>query len=144
MTTSTIVVGVDGSEHSARAVAWCAQNAPALDAEVVAIHALETPVYAAPGMLSLPYPPLGQEQRDELRDVVSRDWCKALADAGVPYRALLVEGSPTIVLIDAARAENAALVVVGRRGRGGFAELVLGSTSHQLTHHLDRPLVIVP
>ena len=31
-----------------------------------------------------------------------------------------------------------------RRGRGGFAELLLGSTSHQLTHHVDRPLVIVP
>lgn len=31
-----------------------------------------------------------------------------------------------------------------RRGRGGFGKLLLGSTSHHLSHHLDRPLVIVP
>ena len=39
---------------------------------------------------------------------------------------------------------DADLVVTGKRGRGGFAELLLGSTSHVLSHHLDRPLVIVP
>jgi nucleotide-binding universal stress UspA family protein len=48
------------------------------------------------------------------------------------------------MLIEIARTEGAELVVTGRRGRGGFAELLLGSTSHQLTHHVDRPLVIVP
>jgi nucleotide-binding universal stress UspA family protein len=46
--------------------------------------------------------------------------------------------------MQAARSEGAELVVTGRHGRGGFAELVLGSTSHELSHHLDRPLVIVP
>ena len=40
--------------------------------------------------------------------------------------------------------ESADLVVTGRRGRGGFAELVLGSTSYSLVHHLNRPLTIVP
>jgi nucleotide-binding universal stress UspA family protein len=43
-----------------------------------------------------------------------------------------------------ARKANADLIVTGRRGRGGFTELLLGSTSHALTHHADRPLVIVP
>jgi nucleotide-binding universal stress UspA family protein len=46
--------------------------------------------------------------------------------------------------MEAAKAEQAELVVIGRRGRGGFAELFLGSTSHALTHHLDRPLLSVP
>ena len=46
--------------------------------------------------------------------------------------------------MQAAKTEKADLVVTGKRGRGGFAELILGSTSHVLSHHLDRPLVIVP
>ncbi len=139
-----IVVGVDGSDHSQRAVAWCASHARALDAEVVAVHAVETPVYPAMGTPYWPVPTLTPVQRDELRDIVALDWCKPLADAGVSFRVVLMEGAPAPAIIQVAHAEDAELVVTGRRGRGGFAELVLGSTSHALSHHLDRPLVIVP
>jgi len=141
--TSKIVVGVDGSPQSERAVAWCASHASALDATVVVVHANEIPV-AIPMGAYYAYPGLTPEQRDELRDVVSRDWCKPLADAGVMFRVIMTEGPPAASIMETASAEQADLVVVGRRGRGGFAELVLGSTSHQLSHHLDRPLVIVP
>ena len=75
---------------------------------------------------------------------MTRDWSKPLADAGVPFRVTLVDGDPTTALIEAARSEDASFVVTGRRGLSGFKELVLGSTSHNLSHHLDRPLVIVP
>jgi nucleotide-binding universal stress UspA family protein len=96
------------------------------------------------GDSELPMPPLSAAQREELHDLVTRDWCKPLADAGVPYRVVLGDGSPSVALMRAAQTENAELVVTGRRGRGGFAELVLGSTTNQLMHHLDRPLVLVP
>ena len=138
-----IIVGVDGSKHSDRAVQWCAENARAFDAEVLAVHCVDMPVYAG----ATPYYPalfLTAEQREELRDVVTRDWCKPLADGGVTFRTVLADGPPAAAIIKMADAEEAVLVVVGRRGRGGFAELVLGSVSHQLSHHLKRPLVIVP
>lgn len=141
--TSRIVVGVDGSQHSERAVEWCAEHARALGAQVVAVHSVDLPVYAG----ATPYYPalfLTPEQREELRDVVTRDWCKPLADAGVTFRAVLADDTPAAAIIKSADAEEAVLVVVGRRGRGGFAELLLGSVSHQLAHHLKRPLVIVP
>jgi nucleotide-binding universal stress UspA family protein len=125
-------------------VKWCADHAGALDAEVVAVHVLDLPLYAAPGIALVPMPPPSAAQHDELLDVVQRDWCKPLADAGVEFRALVTEGSPALVLSEVARHENAEMIVTGRRGRGGFSELVLGSTSHALTHHADRPLVIVP
>ena len=141
--TSKIIVGVDGSVHSGRAVRWCAAHAPAFGAEVVVVHAIGVPVPLAMGPYYA-YPGLTPEQRDELRDVVGRDWCKPLADSGVSYRVVLVEDSPAAAIIQTAHNEQAALVVTGRRGRGGFAELLLGSTSHQLSHNLDRPLVIVP
>lgn len=139
-----IVVGVDGSEHSHRAVEWCARHAPLLSADVVAVHALDVPVYAIPTMAYVPVPPMPDETREELREIVRGQWCEPLARAGVPFRAVLAEGPAAAVIIEQARAEDADLVVTGRRGRGGFAELLLGSTSHSLTHHLDRPLVIVP
>ena len=142
MTSSKIIVGVDGSEYSARAVQWCAAHAAALDAQVVAVHVFDAPVYLDNN--GVPIPPMSPEQRERLHDLVAHDWCKALADAGVSYRVELKDGSPTVALMRAAETEDAALVVTGRRGRGGFAELLLGSTSHQLSHHLDRPLVIVP
>ena len=144
MTTSRIVVGVDGSDHSARALQWCADHAAPLDAEVVVVHVMELPLYGGGAAWLEPLPGPTGEQCAEIKDVITRDWCKPLADAGVEHRVVLVEGSAPYALIDTAESEKADLVVTGRRGRGGFAELLLGSTSHALTHHIRRPLVIVP
>ncbi len=139
-----IVVGVDGSESAHRAIEWCARYASALGAEVIAVHAVEMPVFAAPGGGYMPVPTLTDSDRAELADVVRREWCSALGAGSVPFRVVVADGSPAHVLLETVRAEDADLVVTGRRGRGGFSELVLGSTSHQLSHHVDRPLVIVP
>jgi nucleotide-binding universal stress UspA family protein len=139
-----IIVGVDGSSSSARAVEWCAAHAATMGAEVVAVHSIEIPVYAGSPLGYVPRPVPAEPDRDELRDVIEREWCAPLSKVGVLFRVELMDGTPTHAIMAAAEHESADLVVTGRRGRGGFAELVLGSTSHQLSHHLDRPLVIVP
>jgi nucleotide-binding universal stress UspA family protein len=138
-----IVVGVDGSEHSLRAVEWCAKYAGALGAEVIAVHAIELPVYAST-VGFVPMPVYTRADREKLRAVLVEQWCEPLTRAKVPFRPVLAEGYPTNLVRETADAEDADLVVVGRRGLGGFAELLLGSTSHSLSHHLDRPVVIVP
>jgi nucleotide-binding universal stress UspA family protein len=138
-----IVVGVDGSDGSGRALAWCAQYGAALDAQVVAVHALEVPVYA--WRLDVYAPPVYNDaDRKQILETLREQWCKVLADAKVPFEANLVDGYPANVIIEVAHRENADLVVTGRRGLGGFKEMLLGSTSHHLAHHLNRPLVIVP
>ena len=141
MASSRIVVGVDGSDHSARALQWCADHAGAFQAEVIVVHVVEIPPQLGPVLPVLPS--LTELQREELGDLV-QVWCKPLADAGVSYRVTIVEGRAPHALAGIAEDEDAELVVTGRRGRGEFAELVLGSTSHALRHCLDRPLVIVP
>jgi nucleotide-binding universal stress UspA family protein len=138
-----MLVGVDGSESSQRAVAWCAEHATALDASVIAVHAIEVPVHAL--MPDAYAPPVYAEvDRENIREVLRERWCSQLNAANVSFEAKVIEGYPAEVIIEAARGEQADLVVVGRRGLGGFKKMLLGSTSNHLSHHLDRPLVIVP
>jgi nucleotide-binding universal stress UspA family protein len=139
-----IIVGVDGSPESARAVEWCAAHAAQLGAEVVVVHSIEMPVYAASGFGAVPLPIPTAPDREALRAVVDGEWCAALSEANVAFRSVVTEGGAAASIIEVADKEGADLVVTGRRGHGGFAELLLGSTSHQLAHHIGRPLVIVP
>ncbi len=141
-----IIVGVDGSVASGRAVEWCAANATALDAEVVAVHAVELPVFV-PGVLGmgrLPVPVVPDADRDLLQEEIEQKWCAPLRAANIPFRIVIEDGASASTIMATSARENADLVVTGRRGRGGFAELLLGSTSSQLSHHLNRPLVLVP
>ena len=138
-----IVVGVDGSDGAARALEWCRDHAPALDAEVVVVHAFSlaaftvVPTYDVPSMAEV-----AAQTREELARLLATEWTAVLK--GIPHRAELVEGPASRVLMDIAEKERAQLLVVGSRGRGGFAELVLGSVSHQLVHHSKVPVLVVP
>ncbi len=142
--TRKIVVGVDGSEQAGRAVEWCASHAASLDAEVIAIHAIDIPVIVSPITPLAPLPQVSEIDRDELRETVTNRWCAPLTKAGVPFRVFVSGESAPVAIMQTADKEDADLVVTGRRGRGGFAELLLGSTTHALSHHLQRPLLIVP
>jgi nucleotide-binding universal stress UspA family protein len=139
-----IVVGIDGSEPSRRAIEWCAQYASALGAEVIAAHAIDIPVIVAPMSSAVPIATFAEVDRDQIREVAHTQWCAALEAAGVPFRVVIEDDSPAHMIIECATKEEADLVVVGRRGRGGFAELLLGGTSYALVHHLRRPLAIIP
>lgn len=143
MASGRIIVGVDGSEGSVRALQWCGEYGGRLGFEIVAVHALPMPVYAG----TVPFaswPTEDREFRESLLATVRDEWCAPLREAGLKYDAVLVDGSAPWMLIEVADREDADMIVLGSRGRGGFGELLLGSTSHQLAHHARRPLVIVP
>ena len=81
--------------------------------------------------------------RDDLERLLRVEWCASLAgDRELRWRAELVYGSPADVLMKMGTGLDAAFVVVGSRGVGD--ELALGSTSHHVVHHCDRPVVVVP
>ena len=136
-----VIVGVDGSQASARGARWAAAIASATGAEVIAVHALGLLAHLGPDPDDITPT---QSHRDEVRDRFEQDWCAALREAGVPYECRLVEGSPVIALLETAALVEADLVVVGRRGAGGFPGLQLGSTSLQLLTHAEMPVVVVP
>jgi nucleotide-binding universal stress UspA family protein len=139
----TIVLGVDGSAGSFAAVDWCAEHAPLLDARVVAAYVLAPLVFMVPPTLAAKPDFDESAMRARLRAQLEA-WCTPLRDTGVPCELLLMDGIVADTLMKLASDVDADLVVVGRRGGGGFSELVLGSVPHALSHHCRIPVVIVP
>jgi nucleotide-binding universal stress UspA family protein len=132
-----VLVGVDRSEVARHALMWAGALARPLGAEVVAVH-----VVGLLERLQTTSAGSGTDGHDELAEALAT-WCAPLDQFGIRWRSRLLEGSPVPVLLAAVDEEGAELVVVGSRGGGGFPELRLGSTSHQLAEHAHRPVLIV-
>jgi nucleotide-binding universal stress UspA family protein len=137
-----IVVGVDGSDAGKHAVEWTARLAKAMRSEVIAVYALDIPV-ALPDPYTMPLY-LDERVRAGIEKDLVTKWCRPLKTAGVKFRAILQDGRPASVILDLADREKAGLIVVGRRGRGEVAELLLGSVSHEIVLHSRRPVLLVP
>jgi nucleotide-binding universal stress UspA family protein len=138
-----VVVGVDGSPSSLEALDYAAEWAVRHQTSLRMVHALVPPRVMAPYSVVPVLEPAG-----DTRSAIDA-WLRELAGkAGREHphltgiQAIQTTGHPASVLIEQSR--QAALTVVGRRGLGGFAELVLGSTSAHLATHGHGPIVIVP
>jgi nucleotide-binding universal stress UspA family protein len=146
-----IVVGVDGSPGSLEALRWALAEAGLRGAEVRVVHAWMVPLIdAVPEPWAIGSPTLGpsEDQVHEHLEAAARKVLDASmeearpADPGVEIEGELAEGRPAAALL--AAAQDADLLVVGSRGRGGFAGLLLGSVSAQCVHHAPCPVVVVP
>ena len=137
----TVVVGVDGSGPSDAALTWAIDEARSRHADLAIVHAWSYPYTAdVAGMAAsvAEDPALLASAQSVLDDAAAR-----AAGACLPsVTTSLVHGTPARVLLQAAR--DADLLVVGTRGRGGFAGLLLGSVSEQCVHHAPCPVVVVP
>lgn len=134
-----IVVAVDGSDGSARALTWAAMLAETVGAELIAVHALGLLEADESGQ---PVPVQGH--RDEIRRRFESEWCAALDERDVRARRVLQDGPAVSVLLSVADREDADLIVLGSRGLGGFPEQLLGSTSTQVAQTSNRPVTIIP
>jgi nucleotide-binding universal stress UspA family protein len=133
-----IVVGVDGSEQSKTAFRWALEEARLRGATVQAVYAWAIRFAGGMGVV-VPQPTVEEEaeQGERMLDAV-------IAEVGagdVDVERVAVEGGPARVLVETAR--GADLLVVGSRGHGGFAGLLLGSVSQQCATHAPCPVVIV-
>jgi nucleotide-binding universal stress UspA family protein len=136
-----IAVGVDGSEASAAAIKWAVRLAKGLGSQIIAIYAVDVPAYF-PEPYGLPVQ-FDTEWRAALKEEFANKWCKPLKVSGIRYRTVMEDGRAASVISDVADRENVDIVVVGRRGRGGVAELLLGSTSHELVMHSRHPVLVI-
>jgi nucleotide-binding universal stress UspA family protein len=141
-----IVVGVDGSELGAAALAWAVEEAKLRQATLVAVHAwtfVPAGPIAEPGMVPVPAGDLAGDFTAErnIAETIVEDAVAGVSAAGVEVERRLVEGSPGDALVDAAR--DADLLVVGSHGRGSLASALLGSVSHHVLKHAPCPVVVV-
>ena len=116
-----IVVGVDGSEGSGRAVEWLAANGSALTSDVIAVNAERPFAELVPRDDPRSWYQMTLEEMQE--------WVAPLRDCGLGAHTLVVEGDAVDALTDAAVAHDAGMLVVGARGRGGVSGMRLGATA---------------
>lgn len=136
LTGSPVVVGIDGSDESLVGLAWACHEAAHQRRPLRLVHAWEVPM---PGYVPVPASiDLVRESAEVvLAEAVSKaeEWAPA-----VPVTGVMVHGSSARTLVDAG--SGAAMIVVGSRGRGGFARLLVGSTSGAVAAHADVPVVV--
>lgn len=138
----TIVVGVDGSATSGRALAWAVEQALADHRPITLVHALPptTPAWLDPSgdnpreAHELSVRAKGQDALDRAHDVVRR-----LAP-DLPVFELFRLDDPRAVLVDVS--ETAAMIVLGSRGRGHLKSMLLGSTAVAVVPHAECPVVV--
>ena len=133
----TIVVGVDGSEASVEALRQAQSLAGPLSATLIAMASWDTPpVYDG-------YVAVGIDDFDVRAGEILQETVEKAFGVRIPanVETRLVQGRPRNTLIEASR--DADLVVVGRRGHGGFGGMLIGSVSSALVAHAHCPVLVV-
>jgi nucleotide-binding universal stress UspA family protein len=159
-----VVVGIDGSEGSSKALAWAAQEARMRGATLRVVHAWRNRRLSSTSYLQARTPSeasglsawaeeayeeyrsqatsLSEDEPSEAEDSVASQIGAVLgASPDVSLERHVIQGRAAQAILEAA--EDADLVVVGSRGHGGFAGLLLGSVSSQVAHHAHCPVTIV-
>lgn len=131
-----ILVGVDGSAGSVEALKWAAKLAPSLEAVVVAVNAWHFEntwgAYATPTW----------NPETDAQQVMDDALAEAFGDKKPEgLLAQSCQGMPAHILIE--RSSSACMLVVGSRGHGGFAGLLLGSVSSACAEHARCPVLVV-
>lgn len=149
----TIVVGLDGSDESKRALRWAVEEAALRRADLKVVHAY---TYKAP-MRAFPIPEgMSAEQMQGFQEDLQKGAAEVrqqaetfveglvseVAHDGVTVETVVLQDRhPADALVD--ESEGADMLVVGSRGLGGFAGLLLGSVSQHCLHHAKCPVLVL-
>ena len=139
MNAGPVVVGVDGGPDSIQALRWAAGYAETTGSPLIALAVYGIPVVYGP------YAMAGWEDTTELEKATRARLAETVEQtvgdqASVELR--VHQGHPAEILVQ--MSDEASLVVVGSRGRGGFAGMLLGSVSQHVIAHARCPVVVLP
>ena len=140
-TWKTILVGVDGSRGSRKALTWAAAEAAEHGADLIVVHVWERTLPSPAGTPSVPDHPATETSEDaggELVQVITEELGE---NPPVVAQPRVKRGRPAEVLIE--ESAGADLLVVGTRGHGGFAGLLLGSVSQHVAAYAQCPVTVV-
>lgn len=138
---TNILVPVDGSDNSYRALDAALILSEKLGSNITVIHVME----------QFPITHIGSEKllsevleayKKENQDILSK--CTEIAiQKGLTIKTLLLEGNPASVILDYSKKEKFDLLIMGSRGLGKFKELILGSVSGKIVHHSPCAVMLI-
>lgn len=144
LNTPTIVVGVDCSPGSAKALHWAAEQASLTHARLHIIESMQYLDWVPSGYLPADGASLRRESVVDVRERLEQFVDEATSGMEpVDAELTVVNDSPAHALLATAEADDADLIVVGSRGRGGFKSLLLGSVGEQVVTHAHCPVVVI-
>jgi nucleotide-binding universal stress UspA family protein len=149
-----ILVAVDGSEFSRRALNSAVELAEKFGGNITLIHAYSStvPVVTSMDTMSGPSitPPVSSEMAAKIAEEAENRGKRILQEAekfvkshGISVESILVEGDAVREIIRLAQEKNVDLIVVGHRGQSRLREVFLGSVSEGLSHKATCPLLII-
>lgn len=138
---TNILVPVDGSDNSYRALDAALLFSEKLGSNITAVHIME----------QVPITHIGSEKllsefleayKKENQDILSK--CSEIAtQKGLTIKTLLLQGNPASVILDYSKQEKFDLLIMGSRGMGKFKELILGSVSSKIVHHSPCAVLLI-
>ena len=136
-----IVAAVDSSPMATQVVDRALDQARKLGGEVHVVHVYQPPasMYALDAGFALAADDLARAERQAVWDMLS----DRLDASGVTWSKVELDGHPASQVSAYAGEMDADMIVIGTRGRGEFASLVLGSTSHGVIHHAPCDVLVV-
>jgi len=149
-----ILVAVDGSENSKRALSYAVELARKFDATITLVHVYSgiLPIIPAADALSSSTgtPPVPTsvavriiEEAEKLGNKILEDAEKAVKEQGIPVDKILKEGDVVKEIVAEAQRGGFNLIVVGHRGMSKLGELLLGAVSEGVSHRAPCPVLIV-
>lgn len=136
-----ILVPVDGSDNSYRALDAALLLSEKLGSNITVIHVME----------QVPITHIGSEKllneflesyKKENQEILSK--CSEIAtQTGLTINTFLLEGNPASEILNFSKNEKFDLLIMGRRGLGKFKELILGSISSKIVHHSPSAVLLI-
>jgi nucleotide-binding universal stress UspA family protein len=137
-----VLVPVDFSEHSERALAYAVDLAKSFRAAVHLVHVYPVTAFAAPPLI--PGPVVVGQFRDESQRVFDELMARVKRDYSSELTGTLSEGVPHVEILRCASDVHADMIVMGTHGRTGFEHLLLGSVAERVVRGSTVPVLTVP
>jgi nucleotide-binding universal stress UspA family protein len=135
-----ILCPVDGSEGSEKGLAYASLLARLTGASIVVVVAFDPPVaIRRRGILQVEY---ARGEMEEEATELAAEAVKLLTERGHSARSVVVRGDPVMAILETAEDEHADLIVMGRRGLGPLAGILMGSVSEKVARHAEIPVVL--
>jgi len=139
MSTPVILLPVDGSDHATRAAGYALKIAGLMSAHVQLLNCHRP----FPVKLGEPYFQQAIDKIVDKANTMLEPFRLTLAEKGIEYADLIMEGPPAEKICDVARIENCEMIIMGSRGRSDLKGLLLGSVAHRVLQQAPCPVLVV-